>query len=532
MRTGLFTLIACVAALPIIGVLFSSTGGYSSAALLLFEREEASLLPFALFGLVVWNRLATVALLPDSENAQIDRVLAVFLTIGGIVMCAWALHVNASDLYCLSLAMLTLATCVRWKGAASLAQLKAPIGVALLVPLLPAPIYNEIVWFAQRAVTDVAALLLTWFGQELDSGSILISIEGYDFWVIETCSGLRTVELLILISILLLEMSPRRERFDFLLILAAGPIALVLNLLRIVAVVLFRSEVSGDVEHTTQGLIAVFFGTLLLFGLCRFGFPWFGRTRGLSEVADSRGGASGGLGGKATMPTRIWLPVGFAVSLIVFGVRGLPSSDDPLGPIEGVSTALHGWVAADLESNRLFFNSLPIGRSLHRRYEREREGGRGVARVDVYLAQEDPRLPRASLWSSKFGWLGPGWDSESGARVALWQVSASGVWSRATRGKAESLVLVWRKGREGGLRDVLSAALGTDAVFPSEEPARVFRLSTEIRPARSEAIALENAEKLILEFLDDFAANFEIARATMLPVDRVAPAAGLEGEST
>jgi exosortase len=501
---------------PFVMALFDSTPS-STADAFFFARQEASLLAFGLTAFLAWNRRERIRSLPPLEPSGADLLLALMLGAGGVTLCIWSRLVTALDLYAFSLLVLALTVCVCRKGARSLGRLRMPMFVALLVLPLPAPLYNEVVWLAQRLATDGASWMLSALGQDIYSASMLISLGQYDFWVIETCSGLRSVELLTLISILVLDLSPVRKRADRLLIPLAGCLALVLNMVRIVAVALYSSA-ANEVDHVTQGLVAVIAGTLILYGLQRAGFPWLDRGREASQGVSDLAATAAISVEESSLPVSYWAPPAAFVAVVVLLVPSWPVDRSVAAPVSGLPEMHLGWVSEDLESTRQFFNSLPVGRSLHRRYERPQSGDRRPERVDVYVAEKSRGHVRSSLTSSKFGWLGPDWEAVPDSQGHVWQISREGVWSLAHRGQEGALALVWQTGARARWSEALATTLAFDRV-PMHKPAlpRVFRLSTPIRGALNEARALENAERTILGFLGDFAAPLEgmAARASV-----------------
>ena len=181
-------------------------------------------------------------------------------------------------------------------------------------------------------------------------------------------------------------------------------------------------------------------------------------------------------------------------------------------PMSALPTTHRGWVGEDLDSRRLFFNSLPITQSRYRRFERERKDGRRPERVDVYVAEKSVSNVRASLSSSKFGWLGPDWEASPHSRGPLWQISQEGTWHQLYRGNERSLTVVWRTGARPLWTESFATLFALDRTpfrRTTSAPPRVIRLSTPVRGARDEAHALENAQRTLHAFLSDFADPLE-----------------------
>ena len=90
--------------------------------------------------------------------------------------------------------------------------------------------------------------------------------------------------------------------------------------------------------------------------------------------------------------------------------------------------------------------------------------------------------------------------------ATIWQIGTTGTWYRLRRGDDHALALVWYRNFDGGWRGTVRSALGTDRFREDDlDTAQVFRLATPIRRGRSDALAVENAERTINQFLEAYA---------------------------
>ena len=474
-------------------------GTVSSAERFFFERQETGLLALLVAGFAAWRRRRALPEATAIAGDPVRRIGSLLLGACGLSLLVWSRLVVAEDLHLFALVLLMAAVLVHLRGWRAIRAWLLPFAVAFLVLPLPAPLYNELVWGAQRLATALAATLLEILGQPISSGSMMISLGAHDFWVIETCSGLRSAELLTLMSLLIIEIAPGRSVWNGLIVLLAPPLALLLNALRIVAVVLFDAEQANASDHVAQGLVAVLIGTIVLFGLQRL----VCRVTGEGEILRD-------------LPSRPGFPVrrelrfigGWALVAGLVGVLVPSSATTPERarstssfsfPVEG-----SGWSSAPLASSGMFFNTLPIGRSIHRRYALSSDPGRRPVTVDFYFARKRTSSTRLSLTSSKFGWLGPGFESVDRGAARVWQVGGEGRWYESRRGDERFMVLVWQAGEPGLVEESVLCLLALGRRPDASRGQHVFRLAAPIGGGRTEARAEERARKAIYRFLEDF----------------------------
>ena len=156
----------------------TGTHPWVSAEAFFFDRQETSILAYALTGFLAWNRRSALLALPSPRPDARLAAGANSVCVAGLAALAWARLVEASDLHLLTVTMLFVALCVAWKGRPALRILGLPIVAALFILPLPAPLYNELVWACQRFATDGAAWILWALRVDFASGSMLIRLEG------------------------------------------------------------------------------------------------------------------------------------------------------------------------------------------------------------------------------------------------------------------------------------------------------------------------------------------------------------------
>src|SRR5262245_51876829 len=191
-------------------------------------------------------------------------VVAATLLASGSALQLWATATGAADLLAPALALFGLGAAAWWKGRPALRLLRLPAAFLLFAMPLPAPLQNEIVTWLQVVTADLTGVLLTLLHVPHTVSGDQILRQAQTFSVIEACSGLRSIETLTLVAVLMADLFGRSTRHALLLVLAAPPVALFLNGWRAVALILNpHSEIVA--VHNLQGIAILLGGLVLLF---------------------------------------------------------------------------------------------------------------------------------------------------------------------------------------------------------------------------------------------------------------------------
>lgn len=148
----------------------------------------------------------------------------------------------------------------------------------LMIPI-PAIVFNEIAFPLQFLASRLATGLLALLGVPVLREGNVIQLPAMALEVVEACSGIRSlISLLTLTVIYGYFLEPRNSR-RLLLVIAAAPIAVVANGLRIMGTGLLGQYWSPDTAegffHTFSGWVIFVFAALMLF-LFHSGLGWLG----------------------------------------------------------------------------------------------------------------------------------------------------------------------------------------------------------------------------------------------------------------
>jgi exosortase len=163
-------------------------------------------------------------------------------------------------------------------GFAVLRECAFSLLLLLFMIPLPAQIYSALTLPLQLVVTRVSVTLISWGGIPVINDGNVIHLPEQSFQVVEACSGLRSLTSLLLLGAVLGYFTLRSGLLRLLLFSAALPVAILVNIARVVVLMVasyfFSLDLTEGTPHTLLGLgvFALALGLLLLLqkGLVRW----------------------------------------------------------------------------------------------------------------------------------------------------------------------------------------------------------------------------------------------------------------------
>jgi EpsI family protein len=308
--------------------------------------------------------------------------------------------------------------------------------------------------------------------------------------VIDSCSGLRAIEMLTLATLLFVHWSPANRLRGWLLIALAPPIAYGFNLLRVCFII---PDPTSDLAatHTVQGWVA-FFGALAvvvlvdrLLGRLLPGLPHGDSVSFPARDPSQRVGDAVAL---ASSRAGAWSIALAALLAALFGVSiwmpqwSPPESEDSasttrlIGPKGVVPLELDGWrMGRAISLDREFLWTLKFPQYVNRPFWID------GATVDLFLGYGDRRDRNRSLLSPKNALPGRGWEVEDRSFASLdsWNRRVARVVARS--GSRRILTYHWYEGMDSVALEALRAGFAIDQspLWRSQRP-RVIRIGTRV----------------------------------------------------
>lgn len=394
------------------------------------------------------------------------------------VLCTWAYYVGQAQLLLPALTMAALGSAL-WLGglAAARAILLPSLFVLLAVPV-PSVLVNQIIYPLQLATAQATA----WILQTLGLGPAVAQGDrilrgGAVFEVIESCSGLRSVETIFMASFLYHDLFFRSRLQSTLLILASPLLGILANQIRVLTIVLNPYSRFAAV-HTAQGLVMIVLAVLMLAGL-----DWL-LTRLLPEPARTPRRR------RAVQPPSLGLATALAGALaalaaVTLWIRPWDPPRVAAAPLSALPAQIEDWQAEGVALDKQFLGSATFSEWVHRRYTK------GEDRVDLLLGSDDHLDARINFHSIKTAVPDSGWEIERESSVSL----ASGrTASRlvATSGSERQLVYLWTEGMGSPLEETVRALFALDR-GPFHRPGRALlvRLTTIVSPSPAGRVEAE-----------------------------------------
>jgi EpsI family protein len=451
-----------------------------------FEPSDTS--PALVLVLVLWLLWRRRGRLARTAGSKAVPGLSAGLFALGLGVFFWAVRTGTPELQALSLLFNTLGVAHAFGGVAALRIAAVPAAFLVFAVPLPAPLLNEVVWTFQIWTADYSGFLLHLLGQPAFVSGDQILQSDKAFQIIESCSGMRSIETLTMLAVLMVDLFQRRRWHAVLLLLAAPPVAFMMNGFRALTLI-FNPHSDIASVHNLQGIVMLLGGVLVLYALD-------GLLDRLLPHRDPPAPARPGPGISGTARLRIAWGGSLAAVAGLLGLSMLPvwTLAIPPGPqlSDQLPRELAGFQSRDVATDRIFLGQVGFSQILHREY-----AGAG-ARVDVFVARAAQRLRGRSFHSPKTLVPGSGWIVEEGERR---QIGGRAVDVRVVRrGTRRLLVYHWREGTRGLRAETLRTVAAIDASpWRRSEVPVVIRLTT---PIAARSGSLEAAEAHLGAFLE------------------------------
>lgn len=406
---------------------------------------------------------------------------------GSTALVAWSHYVGSPDLLIPALAQLLLGTAWLLGSWTSARLVVIPALFVLLAVTPPAAFVNQLVFPLQLVTAELSTAILNAIGTPASAEGEMILTHGHSFQVIETCSGWRSMQTLLMAAFVYGEMFYLGRRRYLALIGFSVPLAFLLNQIRVVTIVLNPLSRFAEI-HTLQGIATTVVGVLLLAlidtGLGR----WLGpgtRPEWARHVA---------AGTRHRLPLGRLTIVASALVLAAVATRAIsPWAPPPVqrGALSSLPAQIGGLKTQSLKLEREYLGSVNPGEWVYRSYfEPDRsQDERSETAVRVFLAANERLSRNRSLLSDKTKLPGPssiitertvlnipGLASEVEVLRVRWQLR-------------DRLIVYWREGTRSVTEETLRAWAGLDRSFLSR-PGRavVVRLETDIAPGSANGL--------------------------------------------
>ncbi len=228
-----------------------------------FQPNEAAGAPVLLLAAWLFYRRSHYLDVLNGRGSLLPGSIVVAAALG---LYGWGAWVDAPDIQLVSVMPLLFGTALLLGGVAAVRAFWVPIlflGFALPVPPVP---LSAAIFPIQLLTADFAGLLLNLIGVKSSVFGDQILRPENTFIVIETCSGVRSIVTLTMLTILLIDLFERRGAYAAILLLLAPLVAFLSNGIRVVTLVL-NPHSSVHSIHNLQGIVMLLVGLSLMYVL-------------------------------------------------------------------------------------------------------------------------------------------------------------------------------------------------------------------------------------------------------------------------
>ena len=222
---------------------------------------------------MVWTRKEK--LLPVSDKYTLYGFGLAFLS---TTFYLFSLLTQVQSLIFLSLILTIFGTTIYLYGFHAIGTLFTPFVLLLLLIPVPEQLYTQLTFPLQLLVSQSSELLIRLLDIPLLRQGNVMHLPNRSFEVVEACSGLRSIITLLNLSVIMGYFMLRRNGSKTLLFAASIPIAIFVNIVRIVSMILayhyFQLNLTEGSPHTISGLLVFGLAIFIFFLLQRMLERW------------------------------------------------------------------------------------------------------------------------------------------------------------------------------------------------------------------------------------------------------------------
>ena len=404
------------------------------------------------------------------------------ISVLGTVIFLWAVYTSAFDLQIFSLILIAAAVVSAYWGLSGVRAVWLPLAFLLFAIPLPAPLLLAVIFKLQIWTAESSGAMLNLLGlPSLVTGDQILRVT-QAFQVIEGCSGMRSIQILTMLSILLVDLFQRRGWHGAILILAAPLVAFALNGLRVLTLILNpHSEIIAI--HNLQGIVILLLGLFIIYGLDSVldRFPQLNPRSVLMPVK--------------SRPFARWFSlalvaaVALALQIIIFfGPVWQPAEDTRPALYASVGDSLSKWSSEKVEPDFMFRGSARFGEVFERNYFLD------SGEVTAFVAESDYLQRGGSPLSPITAVPGTGWRVLDDEVVQPLDDGPIVHVRTVDKGKKRMLIWHWTLGSEGLWAESGRSLLALDrSPLAREHPILVIRLQTPLESRRASGIEAAEA---------------------------------------
>ena len=211
---------------------------------------------------MLWVQRGTFA------NGSGNTVLGLPLVVGSMLLYLFSLQLQVPTVTFLATILTIVGAIIYLSGIRILRDLAIPVLLLFLLIPIPNQLLSMVTATLQLKVSQASEWVAHLFAIPLFREGNVLHLSDKTFQVVEACSGIRSLISLSTLSLILGYFTLFRWRSIVLLLLFSVPVAIFINIVRVVSLVLvyewFAIDLSEGMAHTVSGLVLFLLGLGLL----------------------------------------------------------------------------------------------------------------------------------------------------------------------------------------------------------------------------------------------------------------------------
>ncbi len=196
-------------------------------------------------------------------------IVGLLLLSGSILSYLLALKIQIPTLIFLTMVSVILCGLIYLSGFRVLRDLALPILLFLMVIPIPNQVLSMLTASLQLWVSDISSDIINLLSVPLYQEGNVLHLADRSFQVVDACSGIRSLISMTTLSLIISYFSLSTRMGFVLLFMFSIPVAIIINLIRVVSMVLahhyFQMDLTTGTLHTLAGLLLFASGLVLLF---------------------------------------------------------------------------------------------------------------------------------------------------------------------------------------------------------------------------------------------------------------------------
>jgi len=226
---------------------------------------------------MIWSKRQSLIHNPGST------VIGFALVVLSLLFYLVSLRLQVPTLVFLAITATIMSALVYIAGWRILKELAIPILLIFMIIPIPNQLMSMVTATLQLKISEISEILIRQFSIPMFREGNVLHVEKMAFQVVDACSGVQSLISMTTLSVLISYFTLSRLWSSSLLFLFSIPIAILINIIRVMALVLvfhyFHLNLSDGIAHTVTGLVLFIFGLALLFSMQRVLELWETKNR-------------------------------------------------------------------------------------------------------------------------------------------------------------------------------------------------------------------------------------------------------------